>query len=69
MDVKRIDAGPDHCVSKAIEAFFRVLIVDADAALDRNGAIGGVAHGADAIGHEIRLGHEAGAETTGLHAV
>src|SRR5690606_12769398 len=62
MDIKGIDAGFSHTVGEAVEAFFRVLIVNADTAFDRHRTIGCVAHGAYALSDKLRLGHEAGAK-------
>ena len=69
MDVDVGRAGLDHQVDEAVEALLGVLIVDADAALDRHRQVGGVAHGAHAVGHQLRLRHQAGAEAARLHAV
>ena len=58
-----------HRVDEPVEALLRVLVVDADAAFDRDGQRRRFAHGGDALGDEIGLGHEAGAEPPRLHAV
>jgi hypothetical protein len=52
----------DLGVGEAVEALLGILVVDADAALDRHRPIRRVAHGAHALGHEVRLGHQAGAK-------
>src|SRR5471032_234052 len=44
-------------------------VVDADAVLDGDVDGDGVAHGLDAVGHQLRLGHQAGAERALLHAL
>ena len=41
--------------------------VDADAVLDRHRQIDRIAHRLDAVGHQCRLGHQAGAERALLH--
>ena len=69
MDIERIDARADHGIGETVKALLGILIVDADAALDRHRPIGGVAHGTHAIGNEIGLCHEAGAELARLHPI
>src|SRR5262249_14599272 len=43
-------------------------LVDADAVLHGDGNAYGIGHGLDAIGYQLRLSHEAGAEGAALHA-
>ena len=69
MHIERIDARRDHGIGKPVEAFLGVLIVNADAALDRHRAIRGVFHGAHAFGHEVRHRHQARAKAPRLHPV
>lgn len=62
-------AGRDHLVDKAGKQRVVVIVVHAQAALDGDRHVGGRAHGRDALGHQRRLAHQAGAETPGLHTV
>src|SRR6185312_1219466 len=59
----------DHEVDEAGEALLGILIVDPETTLDGDWNVGRITHGADAVGDERRLGHEAGAEAAGLHAI
>ena len=68
MDV-RASIGEQDRVHEAVEIDFGVLIVDADAAFDRDGGIGRIAHGREAIGDQTGLGHEARAKLARLHAI
>ena len=54
---------------EAGEILLVILIVDADAAFHRHRYAHGIAHGADAIAHQARLGHQAGTEAALLHPV
>ena len=56
-------------VDETIEAFLRVLVVDADAAFHGDGERGRLAHRLHALGHKVGLGHQAGAEPPRLHPV
>ena len=58
-----------HRIDEAIEAFLRILVVDADAALDRDRHLGALAHRRDQVGDKLGLGHQAGAEPPRLHAI
>src|SRR6185312_4958864 len=58
-----------NCRDEAIEAFLGVLIVDADAAFHRHWNRDSRAHRGDTLSNKLRLGHEAGAETSRLHAI
>ena len=69
MDEERIGAGRDGCVGEAVERRFRVLLVDADAALDRDRHRDGGLHRRDAVADQRRLAHQAGAEAPVLHPV
>ena len=37
--------------------------------LDRDGHADGINHGLDAVGHQLRLGHQAGTKSAALHAL
>ncbi len=67
--MKATAAGLRHAIDEAVETRFGVLVVDADAALHRDGNAGGLAHRRDALADKIGLGHQAGAEPPGLHAI
>ena len=69
MDDQRIGAGGDDAARQLIERGFRILIVDADPALDGDGNADRLLHGLDASGDQRRLGHQAGAEAAVLHPV
>src|SRR5512136_541306 len=56
-------------IDEPVKALLRVLVVDADAALDRHRYADLCCHGGDAFLHESGLGHEAGAEPTRLDAI
>ena len=56
-------------IDEPVEALLRVLVVDADAAFDRDRERGRLAHRRHAFGDEVGLGHQAGAEPPRLHAV
>ena len=66
---ERIGAGRDGCVGELVERRLRVLLVDADAALDRDRHRDRGFHRRDAVGDERRLAHQAGAEAAVLHPV
>ena len=69
MDDQRIRAGGDHAAGQRIQRDFRILVVDADPALDGDRNAHRVLHGIDALGDQRRLRHQAGAETAVLHPV
>ena len=69
MDDQRIGAGGDDAARKFIQRRFRVLVVDADPALHRDGNADRPLHGLNAIGDQSGLGHQAGAETAVLHPI
>src|SRR5262249_26309395 len=54
---------------EALEVCFAVLVVDADAALDRDRHAHARPHGRDRAGDEVGLRHQAGAEASLLHPV
>ncbi len=56
-------------LDQAEQALLRRLVVDADAALDRGGNRHGRGDRGHALGHQLRLTHQAGAETAALHPV
>ena len=55
-----------HGVGKGEQSGSRLLLVDPDAALDRDRNIGGGGHRRDAFGDKFGLAHEAGAEAAAL---
>ena len=69
MHPQGIDTGRDDGVGQLVERLFRVLVVDADAALDGHRDRNHLAHRRNAFGDQFRLAHQAGAETAGLHPV
>ena len=69
MHDQRVAAGGDHAARQRIERRFRILVVDADAAFHRDGNFHRPLHRGDAVGHQRRLRHQAGAEAAVLHAV
>lgn len=46
-----------------------IALVDTDAALHRDRDAHGGAHGGNALGNQLRLGHQAGTKTPRLHAI
>jgi len=62
-------AGFGHRPHEAGEEFVVVVVVDADAGLDRHRHIHDLPHRRDAVAHQARLGHEARAEAARLHPV
>ena len=56
-------------LDEAVEALLRILVVDADAAFDRDRHLGAFAHRRDQVGDKLGLGHQAGAEPPRLHPV
>src|SRR5262249_8787717 len=69
MDDETAGAGRHGGVRKRIERRPRVLIVDADAALDRHWHRCGGLHGGDAVADQRWLRHQASAEAAVAHAV
>ncbi len=69
MDDQRVGAGGNDIARQRIQRDFRILVVDADPALDRDRNTHRALHGGDALGDQIRLRHQAGAETAVLHPV
>ncbi|MOA14830.1 hypothetical protein D3C78_1349530 [compost metagenome] len=62
-----VTAGVGDHVDKGAHRVVAVDIVDADAVLDGDVDVDRVAHRLHAIGHQLRLGHQAGTEGTLLH--
>ena len=69
MDNEGCAAGFRHQADEIVEGGLAVLVVDADAALDRHRNADRGPHGGDAVGDQPRLGHQAGAEAPGLDPV
>ena len=69
MDDEHVGARRNDSARHGIERLFRVLLVDADAALDGHRHVDCRLHGRDAIADELGLAHQAGAEGAALHAV
>ena len=69
MHDQRVGAGRDHAARQHVERNFRILVVDADPAFDRDRNCHRALHGRDAIGDQRRLRHQAGAEAAVLHPV
>src|SRR5215470_5745471 len=65
----RGDAGPLDCACERHERFFRILLVDADAAHEGDRHRDLRRHGGNAVAHQRGLRHQAGAEATLLHPV
>jgi hypothetical protein len=69
VDDERLAAGiGDRADEVAHEAVF-FIVIDADAVLDGDVDRDSVAHRLDAVGHQLRLVHQAGAKRTLLHAL
>jgi hypothetical protein len=64
-----VGACANHQVDEPIEAFLGVLVVDADAALHRDGQMRDLAHRTDARRDQFGLRHQARAEAAVLHPV
>ena len=60
-------AGPRHGSDEVADEGVALVLVDADAVLDRHRHVRHIDHGLDAVGHQVRLGHQAGAEGAALH--
>ena len=69
MDDHRIRAGGDDAARERVQRRFRILIVDADPALHGDGNAHRPLHGADTLGNQRRLRHQAGAEPAVLHPI
>ena len=69
MDDERRRAGRLHRFGESVESLARLLLVDADAALDRDRNVDRRNHRRDAFGDQLRLAHQAGAEPAALHPV
>ncbi|MNJ31077.1 hypothetical protein D3C77_256990 [compost metagenome] len=69
MDDEVVDAHGGRGVDRGEQAFLRVLIVDADAAFDRGGHADRRLDRRHAVGHQLRLAHQAGAELARLHPI
>ena len=64
-----IGAGRNHRLRQRAQRHFRILIVDADAALDRHGNAHRALHCRNALGNQRGLRHQAGAEAALLDAI
>lgn len=62
-------AGLVNPADEIAHEFIVLDLVDTDAVFHRHIDIDGIAHGLNAIGHQIGLQHQAGAETAVLHAL
>ena len=62
-------AGCRDGIDKAREISLGVLIVNTDAAFDRDRNINGAPHGRDAARHQLRLGHKTSPEPPILHPI
>ena len=69
MHDQRVRAGRDHTARQLVERDLRILVVDADAALDGDGNFDRALHRRNAIGDQRRLRHQTGAEAAVLHPV
>ena len=69
MHDQSIGAGRPDGTRHDIERFLGVLLVDAEAALDRDRHRDRRLHGRDAVADQGGLGHQAGAEAAFLHAI
>ena len=67
MHDESLAAGFGHRADKVAHEFITVDRIDADPVLDRHVDADRIAHRLDAIGHQLRLGHQAGAERAFLH--
>ena len=57
------------CLDKGEETLARIVVVNAEAVLHGDGDGHGLAHGGEAVGDQLGLAHQAGAERAGLHAL
>ena len=69
MDDERRRARRLHRFGEGAERLARLLLVDADAALDGHRDVDRRGHRRDAFGDQRRLAHQAGAEPAALHPV
>src|ERR1700694_938870 len=69
MDDQCIRAGGDDVARQRIQRNFRILIVDADPAFDRDWNAHRALHGMDTSGNQRRLRHQAGAEPAILYPI
>ena len=69
MHVNASHARGDDAPRSGRGADLGILIVDAEPAFDGDGNTDRALHGADALGDQLRLRHQAGAEAAGLHPV
>ena len=69
VDDEGVDPGARAGVHQGEETGLRVLVVHADPALHRRRNLHSLPDGGHALGHEVRLEHEAGPEAPGLHPV
>ena len=69
MNPDGVGAGVQHPGDEIRQHGFRVLLVNADAAFDRDRHARDLLHRRDARGHHIRRLHQTGAEGAGLNAV
>src|SRR3954470_11384931 len=66
---QRIDAGRHDNARECIERLFRILLVDAEAALHRDRNPDSRLHRGNALTDKLRLGHQAGAEAPFPYAI
>ena len=69
MDDERRRAGRPRRFSEGAERLLRLLLVDADPALDTDRNVDRRGHRRDAVGDKVGLAHQAGAETAVSHPV
>jgi len=69
VDDEGLTTGGGDGIDERGERLLQVLVVDAQAALHRDGNGDGCAHGADALGDELGLRHQARAEAPRLHSI
>ena len=69
MHDQRIRGRRDDAARQHVERDLRILIVDADAALDGDGNFDRALHRGNAFRDQLRLRHQAGTETAILHPV
>jgi len=69
MHDQRVRSSRNDGARQPVQRHFRVLIVDADAAFDRDRHPHRALHRGDTFRHQIRLSHQAGTEAAILHAV
>src|SRR6516165_4536507 len=62
-------AGLLDRAGQRFKSFLWILIIDADAAFDRDGQLDHARHGGDAVADEGGLRHQTGAEAAHLHAI